>query len=144
MSAPLLTTINTRLNNNDIAALLLRITLGGLLLFHGWHKVHSGISFILQTLSEQGVPAFVGYGVYLGEVVAPILIILGILCRPAALVIIGTMGVAWLLVGVDKTLMLTETGAWAIEDLVFYTMLSVILLFTGCGKYSVIRNPDWR
>lgn len=140
----ILANINNRLNNKDLAALLLRITLGGLLLFHGWHKVHSGISFILNTLAEHGVPAFVGYGVYLGEVVAPILIILGILCRPSALTIIGTMIVAWWLVDVGNTLALSETGAWAIEDLVFYVMLSVILLFLGSGKYSVIANPNWR
>lgn len=140
----ILANINNRLSNKDLAALLLRITLGGLLLFHGWHKVHSGINFILNTLAEHGVPAFVGYGVYLGEVVAPILIILGILCRPSALTIIGTMIVAWWLVDVDNTLALSETGAWAIEDLVFYVMLSVILLFLGSGKYSVITNPNWR
>lgn len=144
MTGNILGNINHRLNNKDVAALLLRITLGGLLLFHGWHKVHSGISFILNTLGEHGVPAFVGYGVYLGEVVAPILIILGILCRPSALMIICTMIVAWWLVGIDNTLALSDTGAWAIEDLVFYVMLSVILIFLGSGKYSVVADPNWR
>ncbi|WP_369334854.1 DoxX family membrane protein, partial [Vibrio cholerae] len=39
------------------------------------------------------------YGVLLGEVVAPCLIILGILTRPAALGLAFTMVVAWLMVG---------------------------------------------
>ena len=43
----LFTEINRRYYHPDLAALLLRITLGGLLLFHGWHKVHGGIGFIL-------------------------------------------------------------------------------------------------
>ncbi|MCT6793353.1 DoxX family protein [Klebsiella pneumoniae subsp. pneumoniae] len=136
--------LNSRLYNIDVAALILRLTLGGLLLFHGWHKVHSGIGFILSMLSEHGVPSFVGYGIYLGEVVAPILIILGICCRLSAITVIGTMLVAWLLADIGNTFHLNDVGAWAIEDLMFYVMMSVVLLFLGCGKYSVMGNPDWR
>lgn len=140
----LLKGVNTRFYNQDIAALLLRLTLGGLLLFHGWHKMHAGIGFILSMLAEHGVPAFIGYGIYLGEVVAPILIILGICCRPSAVVVFGTMIVAWLLADSGNTFRLSEVGAWAIEDLVFYAMMSVVVFFLGCGKYSVLSDPDWR
>lgn len=135
---------NRRFYNVDLAALLLRLTLGGLLLFHGWHKVHGGIGFILGLLSQHGIPAFIGYGTYIGEVVAPILIILGICSRLSALSVIGTMLVAWLLVDMDNTFRLSEVGAWALEDLMFYIMMSVVLLFLGSGKYSVMKDPDWR
>lgn len=30
------------------------------------------------------------------------------------------------------------------KDLVFYLMISVVLLFLVEGKYSVLRNLDWR
>ena len=136
--------LNRRFYNVDLAALLLRLTLGGLLLFHGWHKIHAGIGFILGMLSEHGVPAFIGYGIYIGEVVAPILIILGICSRLSALSVIGTMLVAWLLVDMDNTFRLNDVGAWALEDLMFYIMMSVVLLFLGSGKYSVMKDPDWR
>ena len=136
--------LNQRFYNVDLAALLLRLTLGGFLLFHGWHKIHSGIGFILSMLSEQGVPSFIGYGIYLGEVVAPILIILGICCRLSAIMVIGTMFVAWLLVDIGNTFHLNDVGAWAIEDLVFYVMMAVVLLFLGSGKYSVMPNANWR
>ncbi len=135
---------NRRFHNVDLAALLLRLTLGGLLLFHGWHKIHAGIGFILSMLSEHGVPAFIGYGIYLGEVVAPILIILGIFCRLSAITVIGTMIVAWLLVDIDNTFHLNDVGAWAIEDLVFYVMMAVVLLFLGSGKYAVMPDPQRR
>ena len=136
--------LNRRFYNVDLAALLLRLTLGGLLLFHGWHKIHAGIGFILGMLSEHGVPAFIGYGIYIGEVVAPILIILGICCRLSAISVIGTMLVAWLLVDMDNTFHLNDVGAWALEDLMFYIMMSVVLLFLGSGKYSVMKDPGWR
>lgn len=136
--------LNRRFHNVDLAALLLRLTLGGLLLFHGWHKIHAGIGFILGMLSEHGVPAFIGYGIYLGEVVAPILIILGIFCRLSAITVIGTMVVAWLLVDIDNTFHLNDVGAWAIEDLVFYVMMAVVLLFLGSGKYAVIPDQQRR
>jgi putative oxidoreductase len=136
--------LNKRFDNVDLAALLLRLTLGGLLLFHGWHKVHAGIGFILSMLAEHGVPSFIGYGIYLGEVVAPLLIILGICCRLSAITVIGTMIVAWLLVDIGNTFHLNDVGAWAIEDLMFYVMMSVVLFFLGSGKYSVMRDPAWR
>jgi putative oxidoreductase len=140
----LFTEINRRCYHPDLAALLLRITLGGLLLFHGWHKVHGGIGFILDMLAEHGIPQFIGYGIYLGEVVAPILIILGLFCRLSALAVIGTMIVAWLLVDSGNTFHLNDVGAWAIEDLVFYIMTAVVVFFLGSGKYSLSSNPTWR
>lgn len=144
MLKELLAESNRRCYHPDLAALLLRVTLGGLLLFHGWHKVHGGIGFILGMLAEHGIPQFIGYGIYLGEVVAPILIILGLFCRLSALAVIGTMIVAWLLVDSANTFRLTEVGAWAIEDLLFYIMTSVVVFFLGSGKYSVSSNPAWR
>jgi putative oxidoreductase len=54
-------------------------------------------------LVEKGLPGFIAYGVLIGEVVAPILIILGFLTRPAALVLAFTMVVAWLMVGTGET-----------------------------------------
>ncbi|WP_323129421.1 DoxX family protein, partial [Klebsiella pneumoniae] len=38
-------------------------------------------------LAAQGLPGFIAYGVLVGEVVAPCLLILGVLTRPAALVL---------------------------------------------------------
>lgn len=138
------TELNKRLHHVNLAALLLRLTLGGLLLFHGWHKIHAGIGFILGMLSEHGVPSFIGYGIYLGEVVAPVLIIFGIFCRLSAITVIGTMIVAWLLADIGNTFHLNDVGAWAIEDLMFYVMMAMVLLFLGSGKYAVMPDADWR
>lgn len=51
------------LNKPDLAILLLRITYG-LLIFHGWHKLHDGLGGIQGMLAGYGIPAFVAYGVW--------------------------------------------------------------------------------
>lgn len=140
----LLRQCNALLDKPDLAKLLLRITLGGLLFFHGWHKVLAGTGAIQGMLEAQGVPGFIGYGVLIGEVVAPILLVLGILCRLSALSIFFTMIAAWLLVGTGKTFTLTPVGAWGIEDLVYYAMAALTVMLLGCGRYSVMSNPEWR
>ena len=75
--------------------------------------------------------------------VCPALIILGILVRPAALVLAFTMVVAWLMVGINNTAMLDKTGAWAIESLVYFFVAALALAFLGAGRYSVAPS-DWR
>ncbi|SUX86412.1 DoxX [Citrobacter koseri] len=83
------------------------------MLFHGLHKLFDGIDGISNMLIAKGLPGFIAYGVLVGEVIAPCLIVLGILTRPAALVLALTMVVAWLMVGTGKTWQLDAVGAWA-------------------------------
>ena len=93
---------------------------------------------------EKGLPGFIAYGVLIGEVVAPILIILGFLTRPAALVLAFTMVVAWLMVGTGETFALDAVGAWAMESLVYFFMGSLAIAFLGAGRYAVGKDPAWR
>lgn len=143
MLQKIITRFNASLNKPDLANLLLRLTFG-LLIFHGWHKLHDGIGGIQSMLEAHSIPGFVGYGVLVGEFIAPIMIILGIFTRPAALVAAITMLVAWLLVGISHTFELSQTGAWAIEDIVYYLMVAVVIALLGCGRYSVMKNPLYR
>src|SRR6476660_6204155 len=85
-------------STEDAGKLVLRIALATLLLFHGVSKLMGGIGFITGMLAKAGLPPAVGYLVYIGEVVAPLLILLGIYTRAAALVIVINMIVALLLV----------------------------------------------
>ncbi|RAV24981.1 GntR family transcriptional regulator, partial [Staphylococcus warneri] len=116
----MLSTVNRRLSHDDAGKLLLRLAVGGVMLFHGIHKLIDGVDGISGMLAAQGLPGFIDYGVLVGEVVAPCLLILGVLTRPAALVLAFTMVVAWLMVGLDKTFALDAVGAWAIENLVYF------------------------
>ncbi|PXW55367.1 putative oxidoreductase [Grimontella sp. AG753] len=143
MIKSLLNSINKMLAHEDFGRLLLRLTVGGLMLFHGLHKLIGGIDGIAGMLVAKGLPGFIAYGVLIGEVVCPALIILGILVRPAALVLAFTMVVAWLMVGINNTAMLDKTGAWAIESLVYFFVAALALAFLGAGRYSV-APAEWR
>ncbi|ELX8379804.1 DoxX family protein [Providencia vermicola] len=136
--------INRLLAHDDAGKLLLRMTIGGLMLFHGMSKLLTGASGIKVMLASYGLPEYIAYGTILGEVVAPIFIILGILTRPSALLVAFTMFIAWLMVGLDKTFLLDRTGAWAIESIVYFFVGSIALALMGAGKFSIMKNANWR
>lgn len=142
MLSSFLNQLNEKLYNPDLAKLFIRLGLG-MMLFHGIHKIEAGVGGIAGLLTAHGLPAIFAQGVYLGEVVAPILIMLGILCRLSSIVMIGTMLVAYLLVGLGKTFAVDALGAWAIENIMFYVLMSLALLFLGSGRFSVVP-AKWR
>lgn len=144
MITTLLNTVNRMLSHEDFGKLLLRLAVGGLMLFHGLHKLIGGVDGISAMLAAKGLPGFIAYGVLVGEVVAPILLILGILTRPAALVLAFTMIVAWLMVGLGETAALEKTGAWAIESLVYFFVAALAIAFMGAGKYALGGHSAWR
>lgn len=144
MFTTLLNAVNRMLTHEDFGKFLLRLAVGGLMLFHGLHKLFAGIDGISGMLIAKGLPGFIAYGVLVGEVIAPCLIILGILTRPAALVLAFTMIVAWLMVGMNETWALDKTGAWAIESLVYFFIGALAVAFLGAGRFSVAGNSAWR
>ncbi len=143
MVTHILTTFNRTLAHEDFGKLLLRLAVGGLMLFHGVHKLIDGVDGIAGMLTAQGLPAFIAYGVLVGEVLAPCLIILGIATRPAALVLAFTMIVAWLMVGTGKTWLLDNTGAWAIENLMYFFVGALAVACLGAGRYA-LGQAQWR
>src|SRR5690606_26408980 len=78
--------------------LLLRLALGVLVLLHGVAKIVSGPAFVVGLVEKIGLPGGFGYLVYVGEVIAPLLLIMGLWTRLAALVIAINMLVAVFLV----------------------------------------------
>jgi putative oxidoreductase len=94
---------------------LLRTTLALLMLLHGWAKITHGISGIEGMVASHGLPRFLAYGVYLGEVVAPLLLLVGVWVVPAALVVAINMVVAVLLVHRGQFLSLNGVGGWSLE-----------------------------
>lgn len=138
------TSFTNLVNQQDVGKLVLRLTFGVLLLFHGVAKIEHGIDWIIVSLQEIGLPSFIAYGVYVGEIVAPILMILGIFTRPAALIYALTLLVAFLMVGTDKVFTLTEVGAWGIENELLYFMGGIIIMLLGSGRFSLSRNIHYR
>jgi len=123
-----------KINLEDIGKLVIRIMLGGLLLFHGIGKVVHGVDMIRNMLAAHNYPAFAAYGVYLGEVVAPIFIILGFWTRLSALVIAFDLAVAILLVRMPEVFTLAKSGGWALELDAFFFLSALALMLLGPGK----------
>jgi putative oxidoreductase len=88
-------------------------------------------------LAKAGLPPAVGYLVYIGEVGAPLLILLGIWTRAAALVVIINMIVALLLVHAGQFFTLSQTGGWALELQGFYFATAIAVALLGAGRHSV-------
>jgi putative oxidoreductase len=129
------TTVHT--NFDDAGKLVLRVALATILLFHGYAKLTGGIGFVGDMLAKAGAPAALGYLVYVGEVIAPLMILAGVLVRPAALVLAINMIVAVLLVHTGQFFTINETGGWALELQGMYFFASVAVALLGAGRYRV-------
>lgn len=126
----------------DLGKLVLRVSLGALLLFHGVFKVQHGVGWIARLLHAHGIPGFVAYGAYLGEVVAPLMIIIGLMTRPAAFVIAVNLAVATLLVKTGAVWDRTGVGAWALEGEALYFFGALAVMFLGAGRFTMISNSN--
>jgi len=124
-------------NHPDFGKLLLRLTFGILMLFHGVAKVNHGVDWIYNLLEAKGLPGFIAYGAFVGEIIAPIFIIIGYFTRPAAMVYAFNILVATLLVGIGKFFTLTPVGAWGLEIEAIYILAGFCIMFLGAGKYSL-------
>jgi uncharacterized membrane protein YphA (DoxX/SURF4 family) len=122
---------------SDLGKLILRLTLGVLMLLHGVGKISSGAVAILGLMTKMGLPPVLGYLVYVGEVLAPLLLIVGLWTRPAALLVAINMVVAVLLVHTAQLGELTKNGGWALELQGFYLFTAVAVALLGAGRFSV-------
>jgi putative oxidoreductase len=121
----------------DAALLILRVVLGLLILLHGINKLPPPPEFLITALSARGLPSVLAYGVYLGEIVGPILIIIGIWTRVGALLIVANMIVALFVAHTGDLFHLNKQGGYQLELQAMYLFTAVALALTGAGRYSV-------
>ena len=135
--------MNIPFKSDALGKLILRLTLGLLLLLHGIAKVMNPartLDSMSGMLTAAGLPTFLAYGVFVGEVLAPILIILGIYSRIGGLIVVINMIFAVQLAHATQLLSLSKTGGWALELQGFYLLTGLALFFLGSGKLAV--KPD--
>lgn len=128
--------------NDALGKLILRVTVGVFILFHGVHKIlhPASLDFISKQLASINLPAALAYGVYLGEVIAPLMVILGFFSRLGGLLIFGNMIFALVLAHRHQLFTLTNTGGWTLELQGFYLFCGLAILFLGSGKMAI--RPD--
>ena len=131
-------------STDSLGKLVLRLTVGILLLFHGVHKLLTGIGFIEQMVVAYHLPAMLAYGVYLGEILGPVLVILGVFSRCGAALIVINMIVAVLLAGMGQIFALGPMGGYALELEVFYLFGALAVMLLGAGSISLGgENGRW-
>lgn len=130
------------LQQDDLGKLILRLCVGFLILFHGINKIAHPDTFdwLGQTLSAHGLPTFIAYGVLLGEVVGPLMAIVGWQARIGGLLMAGNMIVAVLLVHLPQFWSLNDQGGWTLELQGMYFFAALAVMFLGSGRFAI--KPD--
>lgn len=121
----------------DLGRLLLRLTVGVLVLLHGIAKLPTGPAGIAEMLRAHELPGILAWGVYLGEVLAPLLLIAGVWTRAAALVVAVNMVVAIALAHGADVGRLGPQGGWAIELQACYLFGALAIALLGAGRLSL-------
>ena len=128
----------THLNKfRDLGLLLLRVTIGlYLALGHGWGTITvgpeqwAGLGGTMEIFGLGFAPTFWGFMAAFAEFFAALLVVIGLLTRPAALLLVINMGVA-------ATAHMTGTIDGSPEMALLYGFVFLSLVLVGPGKYSV-------
>jgi putative oxidoreductase len=126
--------------SESIGKLILRVTLGGLMLLHGIAKLRNGIDGVADMLDSSGLPTGLAYGVYIGEVIAPVLLILGLWTRIAAIIFAFNMLVAILIGHANEIFSLNQFGGWAIELPALFLLAAISVALLGPGRICVGKS----
>jgi putative oxidoreductase len=127
----------------DVGKLVTRLGVGGLLLLHGVHKLLTGIAPIKAMVVAHHLPDLVAYGVYLGEIVGPILIILGLFARAGGVLIAINMAVAVVLAGMDSIGKLNGAGGYALELEILFLLGGLSVALLGSGRLGANIGGRW-
>ena len=125
------------IRSDDTGKLVLRLALGILILLHGISKLSNGVGFVEGMLTSHGLPGALAYLVYVGELLAPVLLILGVYTRPAAWITVINMLVAIWLVHLKDLAVIGKSGGWALELQGMFLFGAVAVAFLGAGRFSI-------
>lgn len=125
---------------DDAGKLILRLTLGILMLLHGIAKISGGIDGLEKMVAGAGLPSVLAYGVYVGEVLAPLLVIFGFYARFGAAIIVVNMLFAIFLAHRTDLFLLTRSGGWALELQGFFLFTALALVFMRPGRFGINRG----
>lgn len=124
----------------DIGKLILRFACGGLLIPHGFHKAFIDIDPIKGIVENAGWPAFLAYGSIVGELIAPLFVVLGFKARLASLIVAFNMLMSIVIAHRDIAFRLNDYGGWMIELNVIYMLTALAVYSLGSGKISISKG----
>jgi putative oxidoreductase len=120
----------------DIGLLVARVTLGLILVAHGWHRFTTGIGATVTVLNHSGLPEpqLFAWGATILEVIGGALLIFGLLTPVVAAFVVAeqVMVIVWLR---------WQNGLWqtsnGIEYPVVVAVLALVLVVFGAGRTGV-------
>jgi putative oxidoreductase len=124
----------------DFGKLVLRLSLGLLVLLHGIAKLKSGVGGLIPMVEGIGLPPWFAYGVFLGEVVGPIFLILGLFSRTGAFLVFANMLFAIALAHRSELFALGKQGGYALELQAMFLFTALALIFLSPGRYAMTRR----
>lgn len=135
--------MNGSMLDSDTGKLILRLCVAGLMLFHGIAKLMhpASLDFIAGMLAGFSLPTVLAYGVYVGEVLAPLMVLLGYKARVGALLMAVNMLFALVLAHSGDFFSMSEHGGWMVELQIFYLLSSLSIVFLGSGRLLAMK-PD--
>lgn len=125
---------------DDLGKLIFRLGFGVLFLMHGIHKLMNldgSMQGIGGMLVNSGLPSELAYGALVGEVLGPILIIIGWYARVGAVLTLITMAFAIYLVHSHELLLLTQQGGWQLELQGMFVLAGILIALSGPGRISI-------
>ena len=134
---------------NSISPLVQRVALATVIFPHGAQKLlgwFGGYGFkgtMAFFTGTMGIPWLLALGVVLIEFFAPILLLIGLGTRIAALGLAVVMTTAMLMVHVQNGFFMNWFGAQKGEGIEYFLLLlglAISLLISGAGRFSVDRN----
>jgi putative oxidoreductase len=124
--------------NESTGKLILRIVLGLLILLHGISKLRNGVGWLDGALENAGLPAFLKWGVYVGEVLAPLAVLAGWYSRIGAwLIAVNMLFALGLVHGSELFAIDPESGGLALELQYMFFFTAIALALVGPGRYAV-------
>ena len=116
-----------------LGLLVLRVVLGAIMIGHGYHKVFGGLSHHMESVQRIGFPSWMAYISAGTEFFGGILLIAGLLTRPAALAVAFEMMVVVLKVHFKNGLM----GEGGYEFPLALAAMAFALIFFGAGPFAL-------
>ncbi len=122
----------------DSGLLIIRVITGAFMIYHGWEIFDS------EKMNEYSkwmtdlkfpAPAFMAYLGKGSELIGGILLLIGWLTRPAAIILAITMSA--IAFGMGHGRIFTED-----QHPFLFVVLSMVFVFTGAGRYSIDRYLD--
>jgi len=125
---------------DDLGKFFLRLSIGGMMLFRGIHTLLTGLDPIKAMLSAHGLPDALAYAAYFGEIVGPVLVLLGIFARAGAGLIAMEVVALMVLGGLAPFISLSPDGAYGLEVELLYLFGAIAIVAGGGGKFGLSRH----